>query len=275
MSNKQLKIIMKTLIKMLTVVGGVVTAMALCGSAQAQTITGWGNESGDVGGTTLVDNGGGSFTLSGTPTGSATVRAALPTAVTLSVGESLEVSGTFSWALTGSMGGGGLRIGLTDYASLGSISGTPPLWSTGPNGSGYFWGLPTGGSGVSNPGGGEITGHAAGGGGSGWFSGNGGGYAVPGTGNDNASDMTPNTYNFSLTLTELSPTDIQIAYSMVSLSYTETGTIQDTSGHGVLTYNGVGFFANTSDTAFGATGGVTFSDLTETITPVPEPLSWP
>jgi hypothetical protein len=262
---------MKTLIKTLALVGGFVTAAALCGTAQAQLISGWGADSGDVGGVTIVDSGGGNFTLSGTPTASATARAALPSGpVTLSIGDALTFSGSFSWVTSGSMGGGGLRIGLMNYASLGTLSAN--VWSTGPSANSYFWGLPTGGNGVSNPSGGEITGHGSPFGTSGWFSGNGGGYSVPGTGNNNANNMTPNPYTFSLTLTRTSATAMQIAYSMTSSGYTESGTVSDSIAN-LFVYNAVGFFGNTSDTAFGAPGGVSFSGITETYTPVPEPSS--
>lgn len=165
------------------------------------------------------------------------------------------------------MGGGGLRIGISDYASLGTLTGN--LWSTGPNATGYFWGLPTGGAGVSNPGGGEVTAHHAGGGTSGWFSGNGGGVSIAGTGNNNPANMTPNTYTFSLTLTRTAASAISIAYNMASAGYNESGTVTDSAAT-EFAYNGVGFFANSSDTAL-ASPGVTFSSLTETVTTVPEP----
>jgi len=253
---------MNKYIKSLFVLGG---AVALGGTAQGQTINGWGADNGDVGGTTISDLGGGSFTWATTPTGSATSRAALPTLAALGIGDSLSFSGSFVFS-TGSMGGGGFRIGISDYASLGTLSAGS--WSTGPNATGYFWGLPAGGAGVTNPGGGEISAHHTGGGGSGWFSGNGGGVSIPGSLNNNASNITPNTYTFSLTLTRTGASAESIAYNVTSASYTESGTVTDSSAT-EFAYNGVGFFANTSDTALGST--VTFSGLTETLTQVPEP----
>ncbi|MGP8199229.1 MAG: hypothetical protein ACLQU4_06990 [Limisphaerales bacterium] len=242
-------------------------ALSVAGGVQAQqTISGWGADNGEVSGVSITDNGGGNFTASGTPTGNADMRADLPTAVTLSAGESLTLSGSLTWS-TGSMGGGVFRIGIIDFSSPGTLSSG--VWSVGPTATGYWWGLPTGGSGVSNPGGGEITGKPASAGNA-WLSGT-GGYAVPGTGNNNSADMTPGSYNFSLSLLDQG-SSVQIGYSMVKTGsgYTETGTVVDNVATVPLSFNAVGFFANGSDSAF-ASPGVSFGDISETIAEVPEP----
>lgn len=237
--------------------------------AQAQqTISGWGADSGSVSGVTITDNGNGNFVASGTPSANADMRADLPTAETLAVDQSLELSGTLSWT-SGSMGGGVFRIGILDFSSLGTLSSG--VWSVTASGpTGYWWGLPTGGSGVSNPGGGEITGKPASAGNA-WYSGT-SGYSVPGTGNNNSSDMTPGNYDFSLTLMNFG-NEVNVSYSMVKIGggYSEVGSVNDTTGNVPLSFNAVGFFANSSDTAF-ASPGVSFGDITETYT-VPEPAS--
>src|SRR5580698_4670527 len=99
------------------------SAFASWGAAQsqAQSVTGWGADNGAVSGVTITDLGSGNFNASGTPSGNADMRADLPSAVTLTTGQSLELSGTLSWT-GGSMGGGVFRIGILDYASLGTLS---------------------------------------------------------------------------------------------------------------------------------------------------------
>lgn len=242
----------------------------LCGTAQAATVNGWGHSSDAINGTTITDSGsGGNFNVSITPTGNSDWRASIPT-VSLNVGDTLTFSGSFNFATSGSMGGAGLRIGLLDFGTLGTLTGT--TWSTtaaDTSVTGYFWGLPTGGNGVSNPGGGEITRKPTGANNA-WFSGT-GGTAVSGTLNNNAGNITPNTYNFSLSLLRTIG-GVSISYSMVGGSYSEVLTgLSDTAGIVPLTFNSVGFFGNTSDTAFGAPGGVSFNSVDVTFTPVPEP----
>src|SRR5579863_8240656 len=80
----------------------------ICG-AHAQTINGWGTDQ-SASGTTIVDSGsGGNFTVSGTPTGNADWRANLPTSLTLTLGETVTLSGSMSWT-SGAMGGGVYRF---------------------------------------------------------------------------------------------------------------------------------------------------------------------
>jgi hypothetical protein len=252
-----------------------VTSLALFGTAQAQTyfINGWGNDNDSISGTTIVDSGsGGNFTVSGTPTASADWRAALPSGpITLSVGNSLELSGSFTVNSSGYMGGGVFRIGILDFTSLGTLSGTTWNVSSSDSGvTGYWWGLPTSGGGVSNPGGGEITVKPTGAGNA-WYSGN-NGHSVSGTGNSNSGNIgNGGTYNFSLTLTELSASSVRIQYSMAGGSYSESGTVTDSS-YALSAFNAVGFFANGSDAAF-ASPGVSFSGITETVVPEPSSLA--
>ena len=249
---------------------GTVAALAAIGLSQSvqaqQTISGWGADSGEAANLTITDNGSGNFVVttsssSNAPSGNADMRANLPTPITgLAVGQSVTVSGTLAWT-AGYMGGGVFRIGIIDFASLGTLSSG--VWSVGPTATGYWWGLPTGGGGVGNPAGGEITAKPASAGNA-WLSGT-GGYAVPGTGNDNASDMTPPSYTFSFTVQNNGGT-VGINYSMVKTGsgYTETGSVLDTNAIVPLNFNAIGFFANGSDTAF-ESPGVTFGSITETI----------
>jgi hypothetical protein len=241
-----------------------ILALAASGVQAQQTISGWGADSGAVSGVSLTDNGNGNFVASGTPSGNADFRADLPSAVTLTAGETLTLSGSMT-ITSGSMGGGVFRIGLLDYSSLGTLGSGQ--WSTSTTATGYWWGLPTGGSGVSNPGGGEITGKPASAGNA-WFSGT-GGYSVPGTGNNNPNSLTAGTYNFSLALKD-NGTSMSVAYSMIGGSYSETGTVSDSTMTVPLSFNAAGFFANGSDTAF-ASPGVSFGSVSETISTVPEP----
>jgi hypothetical protein len=240
-----------------------VAALAAIGLSQSlqaqQTISGWGADSGDVGGVTITDNGSGNFVASGLPTGNADWRANLPTPITgLAVGQSVTVSGTLAWT-AGYMAAGLFRIGLIEYPSLGTLS--VGVWSVAPSPTTcYWWGLPTGGGGVSGTISSEIVAKTGGT----WFSGNGGGYAVGGA-NNNASDMTPPSYTFSFTVQNNGGT-VGINYSMVKTGsgYTETGSVLDTNGTVPLNFNAIGFFANASDTAF-TSPGVTFGSITETI----------
>jgi hypothetical protein len=251
------------------VAGSIISFVA---TAHAATVNGWGNSSDAVSGTTIADSGsGGNFTVSGTPTGNADWRAALPSTLSLNVGDSVTLSGSLSWATSGAMGGGGFRIGLLDFGAPGTLTGT--TWNTTSADSGvtgYWWGLPTGGTGVSNPGGGEITRKPTGSANA-WFSGT-GGTSVSGTGNNNAGNMTPNTYNFSLTLSRTG-SGVDLSYSMVGGSYSEIGSVSDTAGTVPLTFDTLGFFANTADNSFGAPGGVSFNNVDVTLTQVPEPSS--
>ena len=97
---------------------GTVAALAAIGLSQSvqaqQTISGWGADSGDVGGVTITDNGSGNFVASGLPTGNADWRANLPTPINgLAVGQSVTVLGTLAWT-AGYMAAGLFRIGLID-----------------------------------------------------------------------------------------------------------------------------------------------------------------
>jgi hypothetical protein len=263
---------MKTLMRTLAVLGGMVS-LTFCGTGHAQTwtVNGWGYDSGSgPSGTTLNDTGsGGNISLTGTPSGNTDIRADLPGgSVTLGVGQTLTFSGTFSIA-SGSMGGGVFRIGILDYASLGTLSGN--TWSASATAPGYWYGPSTGGTQQANPGGGSDIVRKSSAAGNAWYSGTGG--AAVGTTPAIANHIDASgsaTYTFSLSLLDTAG-GMDVSYSLLgnnSPAYSASGTVLDSSGTVPTTFNGVGFFANGSDSAFA--GGVTFTGLTETVV-VPEP----
>jgi hypothetical protein len=252
---------------------GTVATLAVIGLFQPvqaqQAITGWGADTGAVSGITITEPGSpaGYFIATGPATANADMRADLPTPVSaLGVGQVLTVSGQLVWTNGYMAGAGGLRIGLVDYASLGTLSGK--VWSVGDVATGYWWGLPTGGNGVSNPGGGEITAKPASAGNA-WFSGT-GGYAVPGTLNDNPANMVASTYYFSFSVQNNGGT-ATISYSVTNVgtsNYWEVGSVVDTNATVPLSFNAFGFFCNSGSTAFNQANnpsGVSFSNITETI----------
>jgi hypothetical protein len=107
-----------------------------------------------------------------------------------------------------------------------------------------------------------------------WYGGAGGAGVGSTPANANYIDAsgTP-TYNFSLSLKDTA-SGMEIIYSLQgdnSPAYTASGTVLDSSGTMPLTFDAVGFYADSFDTAFG--GGVSFSGLTETYSPVPEPAT--
>lgn len=258
---------MKNSIRTLALCGGII---ALGVTVQAQTaITGWGLESGTSSGGVLTDNGGGNINITGVSTGNTTVRANLPTAVTLSLDQSITFSGGFNFS-SGSMGAGLLRMGILNYASLGTL--TAGTWSVGATASGYGYWPSTGGTALGNPSGGvDLVGKPASAGNS-WFSGT-GGYAIPGA-TANAGNITPGTYTFSFTVANTAG-GVQLSYSLQGSggsTYSASGSYIDTTATVPLTFNAVAFDDNSGDSAF-ASPGVNFTGLTETLAVVPEPAS--
>ena len=243
---------------------------ALCGSAQAAAITGWGLDSGSQGGWTLTDNGSGNFTVGGAaaPSGNTVWRGDFG-AITLNIGDSLTYSGSLNFS-SGFFAGGLLRIGLVNYTTPGTL--TAGVWN-GQNQSalGYMWGIPTGGAGIGGANPSEVTGHTGGGS---WLSSN-NGYSVPGGLNNNAANATANTYLFNVKLTLTSATSMKIDYSLSDTgaggTYSEIGTATDNGGNGgnvaTKTFDALGFFVNGSDPAT----SYTFSGVSEAYSPVPEP----
>jgi PEP-CTERM motif len=262
--------LMKMNFKTLALCGGM---LAFGAAAQAQTaITGWGLDSANAGGWTLTDNGSGNFTVGGTavPTGN-TIWFATFTPVTLSVGQTLEYTGSLTFS-SGNLAGGLFRIGAVNYTTPGTLSGG--VW-TGANdsASGYMLGIPTGGAGIGGANPSEVTGHNGGGS---WVSSN-NGYSVPGGANNNAANATASTYVFNLQYTLTTATEMTINYSFSDTgaggSYSETGTATDNGGNGgsvaTGTFNALGFFVNGSDSAT----SYTFNGVSEQVTVVPEPTS--
>jgi len=264
---------MKNLFKTLALVTSV-TALATCGSTQAQTINGWGfdNNSGPNGATITDSGSGGNINVSGVSSGNSALRAALPTAVTLSLGESVTFSGGFNFT-SGSMGAGLLRLGILDYASLGTLSAG--VWNVPATASGYGYWPSTGGTALGNPSGAVDLVAKPTSAGNAWYSGTGGYGVGSATANANHIDSsgTP-TYTFSFTVTDTA-SGVQLSYSLQgnnSPAYSASGTYLDTGAAQNLTFNAVGIDDNSADSAF-ASPGVNFTGLTETISPVPEPSS--
>jgi PEP-CTERM motif len=264
---------MKSCIKTLGFLTGVAGALILCQKAQAQTpIANWGLDSANAGGWTLTGGAGGNFTVGGSAAPSAnTIWFGTFTPVTLSVGETLDYTGSLNFS-SGYLAGGLFRIGAVDYTTPGTLSSG--LWSgANDSASGYMLGIPTGGSGVGGANASEVTGHTGGGS---WVSSN-NGYSVPGGANNNSADADANTYVFNLQYTLTTATEMTINYSFSDAgaggSYTETGTAIDNglnSGNvATTTFNALGFFANSSDIAT----SYTFSDVSYQITSVPEPAT--
>jgi hypothetical protein len=254
--------------------------IALCTTAQAQTaVTGWGMLTGNAGGWTMNDLGSGSFDVgngSAAPTGN-TVWMAQFTPITLTVGESIELTGSFSFqGGTGSLGGANFRWGIDDLTGLGTLSsGT---WSGSGTGKGYMWAIPTGGAGIGGGAPTEVTGHNGGGA---WYSSNGGAYTTTttsGGGNDNPSDAVANTYDFTLeyTLTSANVMTISGLFSDTSNagSYSESGVWTDSGGDsGTVAsdvFNTAGFFVSNSGTT---ADGFDFSDVDVQTIAAPEPAT--
>jgi len=251
--------------------------LALDATAQAQTpITGWGLVSGSTGGWTVTDNGSGNFSAGGSaaPTGN-TIIDALFTPITLGVGNSILLTGSFNFqGNVGSLGGGNFRFGIADLSGLGTLSSG--VWSGSATGSGYTWGLPTGGTGATGTATTEISGHNGTGSVISW---NGGAYSttrVSGGNNNNTQDATADTYAFSLEYTLVSANVMNITGSFVGAGgdYTESVNYNDNGGNGgsvaTKTFNSVDFFVSNSGTT--ATG-FNFSNVSIQALSVPEPAS--
>jgi hypothetical protein len=256
---------MKTYLRTLSLSIGILT---LAATSQAQTITGWGLESGTSSGGVLTDNGSGNINITGVSSGNTSVRAALPTALTLTLGQSVTFSGGFNFT-TGSMGAGLLRLGILDYASLGTL--TAGTWSTGATAAGYGYWPSAASTALGNPSGGvDLVGKPTSAGNA-WLSGT-GGYAISGA-TANAGNITSGTYLFSFTVADTAG-GIQLSYSLQGSggsSYSASGSYIDSTATTPLTFNAVGIDDNSGDSAF-ASPGVNFTSMTET-TVVPEPAS--
>jgi hypothetical protein len=265
-NNNSNILFMKNNIRTLALFGSI---LAVGATAQAQE---WGHDSDSINGTTITDAsapvGGGNldgFSVTGTPSGSSDFRALLPGGpVALTLGETLSFSGTFA-ITSGSMGGGLLRFGFLDYGSVGTLTGTS--WNVASTATSYGYWPSTGGTAQSNPGGGSDIVKKPSSAGNAWYSGSGG--SGVGTIAANAGSISTGSYNFSLSLND-TVSGVAITYSLVGSGYSASGTVTDASSP-LTAFNSVGFFGNGSDSAFA--GGVTFSDLSVSLTPAPEPAS--
>jgi hypothetical protein len=171
---------------------------------------------------------------------------------------------------SGSMGAGLFRMGLLDYASLGTL--TAGTWSTSATAAGYGYWPSAGSTALGNPSGGvDLVGKPTSAGNA-WLSGT-GGYGIPGA-TANAGNISTGTYLFSFTVADTAG-GVQLSYSLQGSggsSYSASGSYIDSTATVPLTFNGVAFDDNSSDSAFGDAAGVNFTSLTET-TVVPEPAS--
>jgi len=234
--------------------------MVQCVTVQAQTtpVSGWGFESGyNPTPWTLTDNGSGNFIVGGStePANNTAWRADFPS-ITLSVGDSITLSGTLSFT-NGLFGNGLFRWGLLNTLGQGGTLTSPGgSWTGGVADAGYVIFLPSSGNGQLQAHTGDI-----------WFSGK-SGYTVGPIAN--AGAVLYSTYDFLERVTLTSPTTANISYDFsntrVGGSYSLSGTLSD-SGVATTTYDAVGFFVN----SYGFSTGYTFSDVA--VTYVPEPSS--
>lgn len=248
-------------IKKNLVIGSVITAMAaFCGTSQAQSVSGWSiSNYGNGGSWSITEGSAGDYTIGGSALTSGAGWGAEFTPVNLSVGESIDLTGQFT--ITGSVGGSGpFRLGL--FNDNGNLTGSSS-WT------GYLFAPSTGGS-IAG-GAGEFSGHDGTGGYGSTYS---GAYGF-GTGNANAGTLANDTYDFSVKLSQLSASEVQMDYSIVGQSaspYTETGVALDNGGAATAntSYNAVGFYlANNGTTAT----SLAFTGVQITTAPVPEPAT--
>ena len=257
---------MKTNLK---VFGAAVAAALLAATVQtasASPVTGWGTEAGFQNGSPVsTDDGLGDFSLTGANlTGNDAPRALFST-LSLAVGDTLTFSGSLTFT-AGSIGNQQFRFGI--YNSNGANTGTlsSGLWSGAtPTGwLGYMVepGTSSGNSTILVERNTPNTGN--------WLSGTG---ATTDQSISSTAAMNFGTYNFNLTLTLASASELDISYFFDQTSggtYATSGSYADMTPS-VTSFNAVGFLMNAN-----VGGGVTpftFNNVGVTLTPAPEPAT--
>ena len=255
---------MKTSLKTFGVVAAAALLAATIQTARATAVTGWGTETGFQNGSAVTsDNGLGNFVMGGANiTGNDPPRALFST-LSLAVGNTLTFSGSITFT-AGSIGNQQFRFGV--FNSNGANTGTlsSGLWSGAtPTGWLGYMVEPGTGSGNNtilvernNP----NTGN--------WFSGTGAttDQSIPSTAAANFG-----TYNFDLTLTLASASEMDISYFFNQTSggsFATSGSYADLTPT-VTSFNAVGFLMNAN--VGGGTTPFTFNNVDVTLTSVPEP----
>lgn len=228
----------------------------IASSASASLVTGWGLETGAANGT-LTEGAPGSFTVSDV-TGNAVPRALFPGIDISDVGDAVRLTGFATFA--NALGNQQFRFGIYDTNSVntGTLSGGVWSGATTSGWKGYF-GSP------GNAGGADIVQGLNGGA---YFSLFGGNYQVGS--NASATTAAGNVeYEFSLLLTRLSASEIQIDYSFVGGAENRSGSFVDNGGNStsLSTIDAVGFLTNTN------TGASSFRDVQVFFVPEPSSLA--
>jgi hypothetical protein len=247
---------------------GIVVALlgAVVQTASAQPVAGWGTDTGFQNGSPVsTDDGLGDFSLTGANlTGNDAPRASFST-LSLAVGDTLTFSGSFTFA-AGNIGNQQFRFGVfnSNGANTGTLAGGSWSGATTTGWLGYMIepGTGTGNSTAlverNNP----NTGS--------WLSGT-------GTTTDQSISSTANallgTYNFNLSLTLASASEMDISYFFNQTSggtYATGGSFADLTPS-VISFNAVGFLLNQN--VGGGVTPLTFNNVDVTLA-VPEPATF-
>jgi hypothetical protein len=227
-------------------------------TANAAAVYDWGLETGSAN-ATLTEGSPGDFSTT-TPTGNAAPRALFSTASFGNIGDTVQLSGTVSFANT--LGNQQFRFGLFNNNShaLGSLNSG--VW-TGADPAGWLGYIVEPG----NAGGTTALYGRNGSGANAWLSTSGAAYLI--NGNSTPASPGPGSYEFFLSLSRSSATSVDISYAFTQTSggsYSTSGFFSDSSGlsSGVSSFNAVGFLLNAN------TGAGTFTGVD---VPVPEPSS--
>ena len=246
--------------KILTSTIALIAVAVLATAGNAALVTGWGLETGATS-ATLTEGAAGSFTTT-TPTGNASPRALFPAIDFSAVGSSVRLSGFATFA--NALGNIQFRYGLYDTNGVSTGTLDSGVW-TGATSSGWkgYFGTPGNSGGADN-----VTGLNGGA----WFSGLGGNYIVGSAAA--TSDAAANVeYEFSLTLTRLSATAVNIDYTFVggdenrSGSFVDEVGVTDGNSTSLTTLNAVGFLTNAN------TGSGQFRDVRVDVIPEPATLA--
>jgi hypothetical protein len=263
---------MKTNIRSL-VAGGLAGWFGLaCVTAQAQTpVTGWGAESDQSSGATLVETPAvGAFVIPGTVTGNYEMRAMLPSQISLAnVGDTITFSGTFIFTNTGAnIGGQAFRMAILDTngsANVGTLSGG--IWTHAANPTNWLGYLIDFGTG--DP---AIVAGRAGGSVKDWDSTSGDYYnltTLQGAAIPTGPAAGPDTYVCTMSVQRVSANFMNVFYTMTNVSgtysnnaakgffYDDGSLVSGKIGVSTTKFNAVGFFMNGSVAA-----GSTFFEFT-------------
>lgn len=245
----------------MTLILAALVGLFACANAPAALVTGWGLDTGQVGGSTLTEGAPGAFSIT-TPTGNAGPRALLSSPVGFAnIGDSVILSGNAT--VQNSLGNQQFRFGL--YNTNGHAAGTlaSGAW-TGADVTGWLgYMFQVGGTGGND----AVRGRTGTGAGV-WLS-NTDTY-TPGQTATTATAPGATTYAWSLTLTRTGATTVKTDYTFVGGAINRAGSFTDTNlgaSAAMSSFNAVGFLFNQN------TGSAQLTDVSVSLVPEPTCLA--